>query len=104
MSDRLSQLLKLHETDPDDPFLTYGVAMEHVGAERFDDALAWLDKTLALDTGYCYAYFQKAKALSQLGRDDDAVAAVEAGLEVARRVGDEKALGELGELREMLVM
>ena len=102
MSDRLAQLLKLHEADPADPFLTYGVAMEHVKAESFDDAVAWLDKTLERDAGYCYAYFQKAKALSALGREDDAREAVAAGIKAAKAAGDEKAFGELEELREVL--
>jgi len=102
MSDRLAQLLKLHEADPADPFVTYGVAMEYVKAEAFDDAIAWLDKTLERDAAYCYAYYQKAKALSQLGRDEEARDVVKAGMTAAQTAGDLKAIGELGDLREVL--
>jgi len=58
----------------------------------------WLDKTLALDENYLYAYFQKAKAQSQLGHDDQATATLQLGIEKAEAVGDAKAVSELSEL------
>ena len=102
MSDRLAQLEKLHAVDPADPFLTYGMALEHYKAERFDDALAWLDRTLALDAHYCYAYYQKAKVLSDIGDDDTAKAVLEAGMASAVEAGDEKARSEMAELLSVL--
>jgi len=102
MPDRLDQLVKLHEADPADPFVTYGIALEHAKADRPDEALAWLDKTLSLDAGYLYAYFQKAKALGELGEDAAARAAAERGIEKAAEAGDDKALSELTDLLESL--
>ncbi|WP_428386967.1 hypothetical protein [Mucisphaera sp.] len=98
MSDRMAQLQKLHELDPFDAFLTYGIALEHAKADEPADAVIWLDKTLGLDQNYFYAYFQKAKALSELGEEEEAKAAAREGFERARAAGDEKAAGELGEL------
>lgn len=98
MSDRLVQLEKLHNADPRDAFLTYAIAMELLKADKPEDAVTWLDKTLALDGNYCYAYFQKGKALSSLGEDGQAKQVITQGLEVARKVGDQKAISELGEL------
>lgn len=102
MSDRLAQLEKMHAADPADADLPYMIAIEHGNAERFDDAIAWLDKALALDAHYHYAYFQKAKMLSELGEDDSAVAVLDEGIAKAAAASDGKALGELQELRGML--
>jgi len=98
MSDRLAQLLKLHQADPADPFLSYGIALEYAKAGEISDALSWLDRTLEADALYCYAYFQKAKLLDAEGESAAARAAGEAGLAAARKAGDQHAEGEIAEL------
>lgn len=100
MSERLEQLEKLHAADPADPFLTYGIALEHAKAGRSEQAIDWLDKTLALDVNYHYAYFQKARALGELGRDDEAKQVLRSGIELAQQANNEKAQRELTELLE----
>lgn len=96
---RLDQLTQLLAADPDDADVPYMIALEHAKADDPAAAVAWLDKALALDPGYHYAYFQKAKMLSAMGEDDDALAAVDAGIARATADGHAKALGELQELR-----
>ena len=98
MTDRLTQLLKLHERDPRDPFLCYGVALEHRKAGRPRESIEWFDRALACDPLYCYAYFQKAKSLSDLGEDDAARETLTLGLTQARKAGDAKAQSEIAEL------
>ncbi len=98
MTDRLDQLHRLHEADPLDPFLTYGIALEHGKSGRFEEALTWLDRTLGLDPAYCYAYFQKAKMYGELGRDDDARAVLAEGMAAATKAGDDHARSEMAEL------
>lgn len=95
---RLQQLLQMHQADPADPFLTYGIALEYGKQSQFEAALPWLEKTLALDAHYHYAYFQQAKMLSELGEDPKARAALQLGIRQAQAAGDGKALGELNEL------
>lgn len=102
MPDRLTQLEQLHAGDPNDPFVTYGIALEHFKLGDHTAALDWLDQTLALDSHYCYAYFQKAKVLSDRGDDDEARAALETGMKAAIEAGDEHARGEMAELMETL--
>ena len=102
MTDRLNTLEKMHAADPADADLPYMIAIEHANAERFDDAITWLDKTLALNAHYHYAYFQKAKMLSELGDDGAAVTILDEGIAKASAASDGKALGELQELRGML--
>jgi predicted Zn-dependent protease len=100
MSERLEQLKKLHRLDPNDPFLTYGIALELSKVDSLEDAVAWLDKTIAMDADYCYAYYQKAKMLGEMGEDRLVAIAIKEGLEAAKRSGDTKAYNELMELQE----
>lgn len=102
MSDRLTQLEQLHADDPNDPFLAYGIALEHFKLGDHDTALDWLDKTLALDAHYCYAYFQKAKILSDQGDDDEAKEILETGMKAAIEAGDDHARSEMMDLMETL--
>ena len=94
-SDRLAQLMRMLESDPADAFCLYGIAQEHAKAGRHEDAVGWYDRTLAADPAYCYAYFHKARSLEELGRIDEACAALRAGIERARTAGDRHALSEL---------
>ena len=100
MPDRLEQLEKMHAADPDDAFCTYGIAMEHAKAGRLDDAIEWLDKTIGADGQYCYAYYQKAKLLSEKGDQEAARGVLHTGMKVARAAGDGHAAEEMGELLE----
>jgi Tfp pilus assembly protein PilF len=95
MSSRLIQLEKLHQADPSDPFLTYGIALEHTKAGDMSTAIGWLDKTLQLDPNYFYAYFQKGKALSSLGEEEEARQTLRAGMAAAKAKGDMHAHGEM---------
>lgn len=99
MTDRLEQLQKLYDADRQDADLPYMIALEHGKAGDTAEALSWLDKAIALNANYHYAYFQKAKLLDEEGEIDEAVAVLDQGITLAAEVGDAKALGELQELR-----
>ena len=101
-ADRLATLLDLHAADPADRDLPYMIGLEHAKAGDAEGALAWLDKALGLDPSHHYAYFQKARVLSEEGEEEAALAAADAGIARARADGNAKALGELRELRENL--
>ncbi len=98
MSDRMAQLTKMLDADPNDPFITYALAMEHRKADALEDAVKWFDRTIALDADYFYAYFHKARALDETGETETALACARIGLERALAGGDGKASGELEEL------
>ncbi len=102
MSPRLTQLHKLHAVDPADPFLTYGIALELAKVGQIDEALSWLDKTLAADANYCYAYFQKAKLTDENGDTDAAKAILKKGMTVAQAAGDAHAASEMQTLLESM--
>jgi tetratricopeptide (TPR) repeat protein len=91
----IEQLEKLLAADPADPFVLYGLAQEH--AKRGDHARAidFYDRCLASDSGYCYAYFHKARTLQAAGRAAEAIETLKAGAQAARRAGDQHALAEI---------
>lgn len=97
MSPRLASIVKMLETAPADAFLLYGAALEHKKAGDFTQAIEYLDKTLAADAGYCYAYYQKGQCQESLNDFEAAAATYRAGITAARRVGDAKAEGELSQ-------
>lgn len=91
----IQDLEKLLAADPDDAFLLYGLAQEHAKAAHHDAALAAYDRCLAVDPGYCYAYFHKACTLEAAGRPDAAIATLRDGVAAAKRAGDGHALSEI---------
>ena len=105
MSTRLEQLTRLHAADPQDPFCSYGIALEHAKAGDADNAIVWLDKTLAVDAAYCYAYYQKAKMLLAKGDEAGARRVLQNGMMVALRANTPDARHaheEMGALLETL--
>jgi len=95
MSSRLKQLEDLLRHEPNDPFLRYGVAMEHKKAGRLDQALEWFGKTLEADGTYCYAFYQQGQILHAQGDLEAARATYERGIAAARTCNDNHAAGEM---------
>ncbi|MGB0769061.1 MAG: hypothetical protein ACPGYV_15300 [Phycisphaeraceae bacterium] len=102
MTDRLEQLKKLYAADEADADLPYMIALELGKSGETEEAIAWLDKALALNAHYHYAYFQKAKFLDDAGEGAEALVTLDTGIAMATEAGDAKALGELQELRQMM--
>lgn len=95
MSERLQKLMGMLETTPDDAFVLYGVGLEHKKAGEFAKAIEYLDRTIAVDAGYCYAYYQKGQVYEEMGKVDDAKAVYKTGIAAAAKKGDGHAKGEL---------
>ena len=102
MTDRTAQLTQLLEADPNDPFVTYALAMEHRKTGAHDDAVRWFDRTLEIDPDYHYAYFHKARVLEEANQPEAALACARQGLERARAGGDAKTIAELEDLIRLL--
>lgn len=98
----LDQLHRLLEADPNDPFTLYAIAQEHAKQGDHTQAIAFYDRCLAANPDECYAYFHKARSQEAMGDEPDAAATLEAGIAVATRLNDAKALGELSAYREEL--
>ena len=91
----IEQLTRLLADEPNDPFLLYAIAQEHLTAGRFDEAVAWFDRTIEADPKHAYAYFHKARAHEGADRRTAAIETLRLGVGVARQAGDQKAWSEL---------
>lgn len=83
------------EREPTDTFLLYGIALEHRKLGDAKRAVEFLDRVIAADAGYCYAYHQKGLVFESLGEIESAKASYRAGIEAARSKGDEHARSEI---------
>ena len=84
MSDKLPKLQAMLEKQPNDPFLLYGIAMEHKKMNDHASALGFLDRCLAADPNYCYAYFQRGQICEITGDLDAAKRSYNDGIVAAR--------------------
>lgn len=90
------------DRDPADTFLLYGIALEHKKLGDHAAAIEYLDKVIALDPGYCYAYHQKGLTYESLDEIESAKAAYRAGVAAARQKGDAHAQGEIEAALQMI--
>jgi predicted Zn-dependent protease len=95
---RKEQIEEMLALDPDDSFLRYGLAMEHVSAGQDEEAARQLLELTRRDPDYIATYLQAGQTLVRLGRDDEARAVLETGIAVATRKGNEHAAGEMSGL------
>ena len=95
MSDRLESLLKLFEQDPDDSFLSYGIALEHISVSNFEEAESYLTSLLKKDQDYIPAYMQLAQVYENLNSIDKAKNIYKEGIEIARKNNDSHAADEM---------
>jgi len=92
---RKQQIEELLQEDPNDPFLCYGLAMEHASAGDDPGARGCLEDLLKVSPDYVPAYLQLGQALIRLGEDGQARQVLQAGIATARRQGDLHAAGEM---------
>lgn len=100
---RLEQLEKLATMTPDDPLGHYGLALEYLNLERWDDAVGSFARTIEIDAKYTAAYYHKARAEIRAGLADAARDSLTKGVAVAQSAGDWKTRDEMRELLESVV-
>jgi Tfp pilus assembly protein PilF len=87
---------------PGDTFLLYAVAMEYKKRNQPKEAIQMFDQVIQHDWGYCYAYHQKGLVLESLGDVDTARQAYRAGIDAAKRKGDQHAAEEIAAALSMI--
>ena len=92
---RRAQIEEMLKADPGDPFLKYALAKELVSEGDVAGGLAAFDHVIAEHPDYVAAYFQKGQTLATEGEEEEARDVLARGIEVARRVGDGHAAGEM---------
>src|SRR5690606_8709648 len=95
MTDRLQQLIDFLAENPDDPFLNYALATEHLKLGHVEDALRYYEGLVEKHPGYVGTYYHLGKLYETLGRQDHAIAVYEKGMHSARAKRDMHALSEL---------
>lgn len=88
--------------EPNDVFLNYALAMEHLSAEEYREADTQLKKVLAINPNYLPCFYQLGQVNEKLGNTDIALAYYKQGVDMAKLQNNTKALGELNEAIWML--
>jgi tetratricopeptide (TPR) repeat protein len=97
VSKRLLMLEKLTREGSKDSFHWYALALEYAGLGRHDEALATFGSLRAIDPTYVPMFLMCGTMLMKAGRVDEARTWLNDGIDVARKKGDQHALGELEE-------
>jgi predicted Zn-dependent protease len=100
--DKITGLKEILKLDPKNSFARYGLAMELAGRGETEAALAEFDTLLANDPGYTAGYFMAAQTLSMMGRTQEAIARLKAGIDCATFSGNHHAVNEMQAMLEDL--
>jgi tetratricopeptide (TPR) repeat protein len=92
---RREQLEEMLADDPDDAFVRYGLAMEHVSEGNNEAAVRCLQELIERSADYVPAYQQAGQALVRLGRAGEAREMFTRGVAVARQQGNQHAAEEM---------
>jgi predicted Zn-dependent protease len=100
----MDQLESLLADDPDDPFLRYGLAMEHASAGDDEECVRQLRALIGLNPAapYIPAYLMAAQALVRLGREPEGAVLLVAGIAAADKAGTPDALHAKAEMQGLL--
>ena len=91
---RLEQLIKFYEEDPNDAFNTYGLALEYLKTDvKKSEKL--FERLLSEFPDYLPAYYHAARLKTSLLQHQEALQIYQKGIEVARKLKENKTLQEL---------
>ncbi|HEY5824805.1 MAG TPA: tetratricopeptide repeat protein [Cyclobacteriaceae bacterium] len=94
MNERIQQLIKFLEEEPNDEFIHYALALEY---SKFDaaKAKAEFENLLLKHPSYLPTYYPAAHLLIELGNNEEAENLFLKGIELAKAQGNNKARMEL---------
>jgi tetratricopeptide (TPR) repeat protein len=94
-SERVQFLTQAIQSDPDDTFARYALALEFGRSGQPDVALDHFRYLLEHHPEYSASYYQAGVLLADQGRTEEARRVFQDGIAVTRRLGQTHALGEL---------
>jgi len=100
--ERLDLVKKMLKQSPNDTFLNYAAALEFQKIGDKAKAIELFEKVIALDKNYLGAYYQLGKMHENEGTLPKAIATYKTGKEIAKKLNDQKAIGELTEALMLL--
>ena len=99
---RLDQLFEFQKEEPNDPFLLYAIATEYQKTDA-QKALEYYERLLTEHENYSGTYYQAAKLLESLGKNEEAKKIYAKGIIICRAAGKTKAASELSGALQMLL-
>ena len=93
-STRLEQLLAYYKEDPNDPFNTYGLALEYLKYD-LSKARFYFEELLQDHPDYLPTYYHVGHLYEELEEDDLAIKAYQKGIEIAEAQDNKMTLREL---------
>lgn len=99
---RIEMIFDLLQKEPNDLFLNYALAIEHIAHDDFQKAEQQFLKTLELNPEYVPCFYQLGQLKEKMGDNNAAISFYKQGVEFAQKQGNKKALGELNEALWML--
>jgi tetratricopeptide (TPR) repeat protein len=103
MESRLEQLKKMLETEPDDSFLNYALALEYAKANDLKKAIRLIEAIIVRDKNYLGAYYELGKYYELSEQAQMAINIYKKGIEIAIQQKNRKAQLELNEALLQLV-
>lgn len=94
---RLEKLLQMEQQQPEDDFLKYAIAMEHIAQGKDADAQPYLELLFKRSPMYLATYLHLGKLYERLELFDKCLPVYQKGIEVAESQNNKKALEELKE-------
>jgi tetratricopeptide (TPR) repeat protein len=88
--------------EPNDVFLNYALAMEHLATSDFKEAEMQFKKVLNINASYLPCFYQLGQVNEKLGNNEIAISYYKQGVDLAKSQNNTKALGELNEAIWML--
>lgn len=98
-SSRLEQLQAFLANSPNDAFILFAIAKEHEKLNNKQEALEYYLELQQQDPDYVGLYYHLAKLYEVLEQPQKAWDTYNAGMAVAREIGDQHALSELAGAR-----
>ena len=101
---RMERIEAMLADDPDDPFLRYGLAMEHASAGDDATCVTVLRDLIArkADNPYIPAFLMAAQALVKLDKPEEACDILRAGIAAAGKAKTPDAMHAMGEMQGLL--
>jgi predicted Zn-dependent protease len=100
--DKIAALSEILTLDPTNAFARYGLAMEHNNQGNTDLALTEFTALIHHNPDYVPAYQMSAQTLAKLGRTEEAITRLKAGLSAAQRTNNVHASSEMQALLDDL--
>lgn len=92
---RITQLEKMLDENPDDPFIIYALAREYEQASITMQALLMYEHLINDFPEYIATYYHYARVLFQAGNRPEAIRLLEKGIETGKKLGEHHPVSEM---------